>query len=488
MTSTVTAPLNEMAEDYGRKFWPNASATFEVTSPSTGEVLGHAPDCGQAEAKHAAESISAGFEEWRRRTPFERSAVMERWHDLVLANKEGIALLIAAEVGKPIRQARGEVDYANAFISWNAAESLRVSGEFLANSTGDRRQFVVSQPVGPAFGVTPWNFPAGMVTRSVAPALAAGCSIVLKPAEQSPLTALVLGSLWVEAGGPRDAFLVMPCRDPQPASAELIADHRIRKLTFTGSHAVGMKLYRDCADTMKAISLELGGHAPFLVFEDADIDTAVQEAINCKFRYGGQTCVCTNRLYVHESIASEFTSKYVQLASELVVGDPLDESTDIGPLIDEQGLTKVKRHVADAVDKGARLKVGGKALQGLYHEPTVLTAVNQDMNVMFEETFGPVAPIATFSTEREAIGLANNTRFGLAAYFWTRDVGRTFRLVDELNAGIIGANDGVPGGVAHAPFGGVKESGVGRAGGRWGLEEFLEPKYVSLRLPEGRAL
>lgn len=482
MSSVIN--LRHLAQEHSQQVWPAVSESFEVTSPATGETLARVADCGADEAQQASDAVSAAFQNWRRHTAFERSAILDRWHALVMAHREDIAQLIAAEVGKPIRQARSEIDYAASFISWNAAESLRQPGEILANTDVGRRQFVESKPVGPAYGITPWNFPAAMVTRAAAPALAAGCPIVLKPAEQSPLTALVLARLWEEAGGPRDVFMVLPCRRPQAVSAVLLGDHRIRKLAFTGSHAVGQHLYQQSAQTMKAISLELGGHAPFLVFDDADIDAAVVEAVNSKFRFGGQTCVCTNRIYVHRSIETEFKAAYIQGVSELKVGDPGDEETDIGPLIDEQGLAKVKHHVADGLSKGARIELGGRALGGLYHEPTIFSDVLGSMAMMSEETFGPVAPVASFDTDDEAIGLANNTRFGLAAYFWTRDMGRTFRLIDELEAGIIGANDGLPGGSGHTPFGGVKESGIGRSGGRWGLEAFLEPRYVSLRLSQ----
>lgn len=481
--SMVATSLASLAEEYARTSWQGVRGVLEVRSPATGELLGEVPECGAAEAERAADVAVDAFAQWRRRTAFDRSAVMRRWHELITAHCEELAQLIATEVGKPIVQARGEVDYANQFVSWNAEEILRRQGELLASPSRDQRLLVVQQPVGPALGITPWNFPAAMVTRTVAPALAAGCSMVLKPAEQSPLTALVLARLWEQAGGPPEVFQVLPCCDPRPASDVLMGDRRIRKLTFTGSQAVGMLLYRRAADTMKAISLELGGHAPFLVFEDADVEMAVAEAIKCKFRYGGQTCVCTNRIYVQNSIVDDFTSAYVEQVTRLKVGDPLDEGTDVGPLIDEAGLAKVVRHVTDATSRGASAVVGGRPGQGLYYEPTVLTGIDDDMDVMKEETFGPVAPVLSFRTEEEAVRRANNTPYGLSAYFWTKDVGRVFRLVEELEAGIIGANDGVPGGSAHVPFGGVKESGVGRAGGRWGLEEFLEPKYVSLRLP-----
>jgi succinate-semialdehyde dehydrogenase / glutarate-semialdehyde dehydrogenase len=481
--TAVTQLQGTLAQAYARDHFSGASREFDVLSPATGDVLGRAPDCDDADAARAVDRTMRGFESWRRRTAFDRARVMRAWHELIAANRQELACLIAAEVGKPIRQARAEVDYANAFVSWSAEEVLRLQGELLACAEPDRRAWAAPRPIGPAFGITPWNFPAAMPARTVAPALAAGCSIVLKPAEQSPLTAMALARLWEEAEGPPEAFQVLPCSSPATVSSVLLDDPRVRKLTFTGSHGVGAMLYRRAAETIKSVSLELGGHAPFLVFDDADVIAAAREAVKCKFRYGGQTCVCTNRIYVHERVADEFRSAYVEMTTGLRVGDPLDEETDVGPLIDEQALAKVEGHVADATAKGATVPVGGNALGGLFFEPTILEGVETGMRVMQEETFGPVAPIATFRTDAEAVRLANDTPYGLAAYFWTRDVGRLFTLAEDLDAGIIGANDGVPGGSAHVPFGGVKQSGVGRAGGRWGLEEYLEPKYVSVRLP-----
>ncbi len=473
----------EIAEKYAQERFPHASGAFDVLAPATGEVIGRAPDCDEQEAARAADGAVRAFEAWRRKTPFERSRVMLGWHERLVTHREELAQLIAAEVGKPIRQARAEADYADAFVSWSAEEVLRCQGELLASVASDHRAWAAPRPIGPAFGITPWNFPAAMPARTVAPALAAGCAIVLKPAEQSPLTALALARLWEEAGGPPETFQVLPCSSPAAVSGVLLDDSRIRKLTFTGSHAVGGMLYRRAAETIKSVSLELGGHAPFLVFEDADVSAAAREAVKCKFRYGGQTCVCTNRIYVHERVAEEFRSVYAEMTTQLRVGDPLDEATDVGPLVDGQALSKVEHHVADATAKGARVTVGGNALGGLFYEPTILDGVEKSMQVMREETFGPVAPLATFRNDAEAVRLANDTPYGLAAYFWTRDAGRLFTLAEDLDAGIIGANDGVPGGSAHVPFGGVKQSGVGRAGGRWGLEEYLEPKYVSVRLP-----
>jgi succinate-semialdehyde dehydrogenase / glutarate-semialdehyde dehydrogenase len=319
------------------------------------------------------------------------------------------------------------------------------------------------------------------VTRKAAPALAAGCSLILKPAEQTPISALNLAALWEEAGGPAGTFQVLTASNPVPVSDTLLSDPRIRKITFTGSTEVGKLLYRKSADTVKKISLELGGHAPFLIFEDADLEQAVKESVACKFRNTGQTCVCTNRIYVQASIADEFAERYAAAARTLKVGDPLESSTDIGPLVSKEGLQKVKFHVQDAVSKGAKILTGGKPLKGLYFEPTVLTNVDDDMQMMYEETFGPVAPIATFETDEEAIQMANDTPYGLASYIYTNDLSRAFKVSEALEYGIVGVNDGIPS-VAHAPFGGVKESGVGREGGHWGLEEYLEVKYVSMAL------
>jgi succinate-semialdehyde dehydrogenase / glutarate-semialdehyde dehydrogenase len=335
--------------------------------------------------------------------------------------------------------------------------------------------------VGPVFAITPWNFPLAMVTRKAAPALAAGCTFILKPAEQSPISALHMVALWEEAGGPPGTLQILPASNPVPLSDALISDARIRKITFTGSTEVGKLLYRKSADTVKRISLELGGHAPFLIFEDADIEQAVKESIACKFRNTGQTCVCTNRIYVHSSIADAFSKRYAEVASSLKVGDPLDPTMDLGPLVDKQGLAKVKFHVQDAVSKGAKILTGGKPIKGLFFQPTVLINVDDDMQLMREETFGPIAPIATFDTTEEAIELANDAPFGLASYLYTNDLSRAFKVAEALEYGIVGVNDGIPS-IPSAPFGGVKESGIGREGGKWGLEEYLEVKFISMGL------
>ena len=476
------AILDSSRPRYLTDTWHEAKRTFKVTNPATGKTVAEVADCGVAEAAQAAETATGAFETWKTTTAFERSEILMRWHDLILANQDDLARTMTEEMGKPIKESRGEIAYAAGFVKWYAEEAKRVYGETMPSHVADKRLLALKQPVGPVFAVTPWNFPAAMVTRKAAPALAAGCTFILKPAEQTPLSALHLAALWEEAGGPAGTLQVLPCRDPVELSDTLLADPRIRKITFTGSTEVGKILYKKAADTVKKISLELGGHAPFIVFEDADIERAVTEAMACKYRNAGQTCVCTNRIYVQASVLDAFTERYAAAARQLTVGDPLDASTDIGPLVDAQGLEKVKAHVADALQKGAELVTGGHALDGFYFEPTVLTGVTSDMLLMSEETFGPVAPIISFDTEDEAVRLANDTPYGLAAYFYTNDLSRAFRVAEALEYGIIGVNDGVPS-TPYVPFGGVKQSGLGREGGHWGIDEYLETKYVSLGLP-----
>jgi succinate-semialdehyde dehydrogenase / glutarate-semialdehyde dehydrogenase len=461
--------------------WKEAKKTFAVSNPATLQALAEVADCGPEEAKEAADVAFGAFEAWRQETAFKRGEVLARWRDLILKNVDDVARTMSLEMGKPITEAKGEVAYSAGFVSWYAEEAKRVYGETVPSQVEHKRLLVLKQPVGPVYAVTPWNFPAAMVTRKAAPALAAGCTVVLKPAEQTPLTALRLAELWEEAGGPAGTLQVLPTSEPGPLSDVFLEDPRIRKLSFTGSTEVGRMLYEKAARTIKKVSLELGGHAPFLVFDDADLDKAVREVIACKFRNAGQTCVCTNRVYIQEGILEAFTERYSEAAKVLKVGDPLDESTQIGPLVDEQGLEKVKTHVADALDKGARLVTGGKPLEGLYFEPTVLAGVTGEMRLMHEETFGPVAPILSFGSDEEAIQAANDTPYGLAAYFYTNDLSRAFKVAERLDYGIVGVNDGLPS-VPHVPFGGMKFSGVGREGGKWGLEEFLEVKYVSMAL------
>jgi succinate-semialdehyde dehydrogenase / glutarate-semialdehyde dehydrogenase len=463
--------------------WRSTARTFPVRNPATGETLAQVSDCGTDEAQRALEAAVEAFPAWKATPGAERGRILRRWNDLMLREAEPLARTMSLEMGKPIRESRGEVKYAASFVEYYAEAARRIGGEMLPAPFAHKRFLVRHEPVGPAYGITPWNFPAAMVTRKAGPALAAGCPFILKPAEQSPLTALILARTWEEAGGPKGTLQVLPALDPVPVSKVLISDPRMRKLTFTGSTEVGRLLYAQAAQTLKRVSLELGGNAPFLVFEDADLDKAVREVAASKFRNSGQTCICTNRILVQEEVQPRFTQAFSDLTASLKVGDPMMEDTDIGPLVDEQGFAKVCAAVEDAVAQGAQVAVGGQKRGGLFYAPTVLTGVRRGMKVLDEETFGPVAPIAPFRDEADAIAMANATSYGLAAYLWTRDLGRAFRVAEALEYGMVGVNDGVPSAMApNAPFGGMKDSGVGREGGPWGLDEYLEVKLVSLGL------
>ena len=473
----------EIQRHYLTDSWREAEKTFLLYNPATGQSIAEVANCGVEEAKEAAEVATDAFDVWKRTTAYERAAILERWYNLILEHMGDLARTMSTEMGKPISEAKGEVSYAAGFVKWYAEESKRIYGETIPSHSEDRRMLTVKQPVGPVFAITPWNFPAAMITRKAAPALAAGCTIILKPAEQTPLSALHLATLWQEAGGPKGTLQVLPTADPGPLSEVLLDDPRIRKLTFTGSTEIGKLLYAKAAKTVKRVSLELGGHAPYLLFEDADIEQAVQEVLACKFRNAGQTCVCTNRIYVQRGILDEFTERFTEEVRKMVIGDPLVEATQIGPLVNKQGLDKVQAHVQDALDKGAKVVTGGNALGGLYFEPTVLSSVTSEMLLMREETFGPVAPILSFDHEEEAIRMANDVPYGLAAYIYTNDLRRAFKVSEALEYGIVGVNDGLPSS-PQAPFGGVKDSGIGREGGKWGIEEYLEVKYVSMKLAQ----
>jgi succinate-semialdehyde dehydrogenase/glutarate-semialdehyde dehydrogenase len=456
--------------------------SFDIVNPATSAVIDRAPDASVEEARQAVERSVAAFGPWKGKTPFERSAILRKWYELILKDEDTLAKMMTQEMGKPITESRGEVKYAAAFVEWYAEEAKRAYGDIIPSHAGNKRLLAMRQPVGPVYAVTPWNFPAAMVTRKVAPALAAGCTVVLKPAEQSPLTAIRLEELWAQAGGPPEVFQVLTTSDPAAVSQVFFDDARVRKLTFTGSTEVGMKLYEKAAKTIKRVSLELGGHAPFIICDDADVPAAVQQVMASKFRNAGQTCVCANRIYVHDTLQSAFADRMAEGISNLRVGDPMSDQTQVGPLVDQQGLEKVSAHVEDALNKGARAVVGGKRRDGLFFDPTLLTGVARGMRILEEETFGPVAPIVGFTDEAEIIRAANATPYGLAAYVWTKDLGRAFRIAEQLDYGIVGVNDGLPA-VPHAPFGGVKFSGIGREGGPWGMDEYLDVRYVSIALP-----
>lgn len=461
--------------------WSSTTTSFDVISPATGAQLASVADCGPDEARAAADASVAAFETWRRTTAYERAALLSKWNDLILRDEAWLGELMAREMGKPVTEARGEARYAGGFVSYYAAEAIRVHGETIPSQFARKRLLVNARPVGPVYAVTPWNFPAAMITRKSAPALAAGCTMVIKPAEQSPLTALHLAKLWEEAGGPAGTLQILPCRDPVPVSRVLMDDARIRKLSFTGSTEVGMLLYAQAARTMKRMSLELGGHAPFIVFADADVQAAVREVVASKFRNAGQTCVCANRVYVHATLVDQFTALLATAAAELRVGDPLDAATQVGPLVDDAAVAKVESHVADARARGASVVTGGSRREGRFFSPTVLAGVTTGMRILEEETFGPVAPVISFVDDDSVVRAANSTTAGLAAYIWTRDLSRAFRVSEALDYGIVGVNDGVPS-TPQAPFGGVKFSGLGREGGHQGIAEYLDVQYVSLGL------
>ncbi|HEY8507632.1 MAG TPA: NADP-dependent succinate-semialdehyde dehydrogenase [Steroidobacteraceae bacterium] len=460
--------------------WVNADngATVPVHNPATSEVIGTVPKMGRAETRRAIEAAAAAMPAWAAKTAKERAVILRRWHDLMMANQEDLAILMTAEQGKPLAESRGEIAYAASFIEWFAEEGKRLYGDVIPPHQADKRIVVLRQPVGVVAAITPWNFPSAMIARKVAPALAAGCTFVCKPATQTPFSALAMAELGARAGIPPGVLNIVT-GDSGEIGGEMTSNPTVRKLTFTGSTEVGKKLMAQSAGTLKKLSMELGGNAPFIVFDDADLDAAVQGAIASKYRNTGQTCVCANRLLVQSGVYEAFTRKLVEAVSALRVGDGLKGPTDQGPLIDEKALAKVEEHIADAVAKGARVACGGRrhALGGTFFEPTVLTDVTSAMLVAREETFGPVAPLFRFETEQDAIRMANDTEFGLAAYFYTRDLGRSWRVSEALEYGIVGVNTGLIS-TEVAPFGGVKESGFGREGSKYGILDYTELKYL----------
>jgi len=460
--------------------WQEAAdgAVIEVRNPADGTLVGSVPALGAQAVEQAVAAADKAFKGWSRLAPQERSAVLMRWFQLILANADDIAALMTAEQGKPLAEAKGEVRYAASFIEWFAEEAKRTYGDVIPAPQADKRLVVIKQPVGVCAAITPWNFPAAMITRKVAPALAAGCTIIVKPAEQTPLTALALGELAVQAGVPAGVLQIVT-GDARVVGGVLTASDKVRKLSFTGSTEVGRILMAQCAPTIKRLSLELGGNAPFIVFDDADLEAAVEGALVSKYRNAGQTCVCANRLYVQSGIYDAFAERLTQRVQALAVGAGTQPGVLIGPLIDDSAVDKVESHVADAVAKGAKVMTGGKrhALGGLFYEPTVLTGVTQQMRVAREETFGPVAPLFRFDTEEEVIAMANDTEFGLAAYFFTENAGRAWRVGEALEYGMVGHNTGLISNEV-APFGGVKQSGLGREGSKYGIDEYLEMKYL----------
>ncbi|ALT79520.1 NAD-dependent succinate-semialdehyde dehydrogenase [Paucibacter sp. KCTC 42545] len=477
---TTTSLLREQAYLAGRWVGADDGRHFDVHNPATGERLGHVPLMGEAETQRAIAAADQAWGPWRRRSAKERAAVLRRWFELMLTHSEALAQLMTREQGKPLAEARGEVAYAASFIEWFAEEGKRIYGETIPSPLSDRRLLVLREPIGVCAAITPWNFPLAMITRKVAPALAAGCPIIVKPAEGTPFSALALAALAEEAGVPGGVLQVIT-GDARAIGGELTRNPVVRKLSFTGSTEVGRRLYAQSAPTIKKLSLELGGNAPFIVFEDADLDAAVEGAMISKFRNAGQTCVCANRIYVHEQVYEAFADKLCAAVARLKVGNGLDDGVQQGPLIDAAAVAKVEAHIADAVAKGARVLLGGQrhALGGSFFAPTVLADVRADMAVAREETFGPLAPLFKFSSDAEVIALANDTEFGLASYFYSRDIGRVWRVAEELEYGMVGVNTGLISNEV-APFGGVKQSGLGREGAHQGIEDYVVTKYVAM--------
>lgn len=463
--------------------WKDAEGggTCEVHNPATGAVLGTVPDMGATETRNAIEAAHAAQPAWAGKTARERAQILRRLHDLMLRHQDDLALLMTAEQGKPLAEARGEVAYSASFIEWFAEEAKRLYGDTVPGHAADKRILVLRQPVGVVAAITPWNFPSAMLGRKLGPALAAGCTVVCKPALQTPYSALAIAVLAERAGVPAGVLNIVTGQDAVAIGGEMTSHPKVRKLSFTGSTGVGKKLMAQCADGMKRLSLELGGNAPFIVFDDADLDAAVDGAIASKFRNTGQTCVCANRLFVQDGVYDAFARKLVEAVAKLRVGDGLAGPTDQGPLIDANALAKVEQHVADARAKGAKVVAGGQrhALGGTFYAPTVLVDVDASMQIAREETFGPVAPLFRFQREADAVALANDTEAGLAGYFYTRDLARAFRVAEALECGIVGVNTGLIS-TEVAPFGGVKQSGVGREGSRYGLHDYTELKYVCL--------
>ena len=465
--------------------WVDSKETFAVTNPATDELIASVSNLGSKDAELAIKAAEQALPAWRNKIGKERAQIMRKWFDLIIENTKDLATLMTLEQGKPLAEASGEVVYGASFVEWFAEEAKRVAGSIPTTTWGDKRMMVLKQPIGVCVAITPWNFPIAMITRKIAPALAAGCTIVIKPAELTPLSALALAELAVRAGIPDGVINIITADANQSVviGKALCASPTVRHLSFTGSTEVGRILMEQCAPTVKKIALELGGHAPFIVFEDADIDAAVIGAISSKFRNSGQTCVCANRFYVHKKVQDQFVEKFAKAITAIKVGNGMEPGITQGPLIEAAALEKVEKHVADAISKGAKLVTGGKRsiASKNFYEPTILSNVNNQMLITYEETFGPVAPIIPFETDEEVIALANNSQFGLASYFYSRDIGRIWKVAEALEYGMVGVNTGIISNEV-APFGGVKQSGLGREGSVYGMDEYLEMKYVCVGL------
>ncbi|NTB94956.1 NAD-dependent succinate-semialdehyde dehydrogenase [Agrobacterium tumefaciens] len=458
-----------------------ATKTFDVLNPATGEVIASLPDMGAADTRAAIDAAHSAQPAWAARPAKERAAILRKWYELMVENADQLAAVLTAEMGKPLAEARGEILYAASYVEWFSEEAKRIYGETIPGPASDRRLLVIRQPVGVVGTITPWNFPAAMIARKVAPALAVGCAVVSKPAEQTPLSALALGKLAEQAGVPAGVFNIIVGEDGPAIGKEICGNDKVRKVSFTGSTEVGRILMRQCADQIKKVSLELGGNAPLIVFDDADLDAAVEGAIASKYRNAGQTCVCANRIYVQSGVYDAFASKLAAKVKAMAVGDGFEKGVVIGPLIDEQAIAKVEEHIEDALSKGARVVTGGKRRDGAgtFFTPTVLTGVDSSMKLAREETFGPVAPLFRFEGVDDVIRQSNDTEFGLAAYFFSSDIGKIWRVAEALEYGMVGVNTGLIS-TETAPFGGIKQSGLGREGSRHGVEDYLEMKYICM--------
>ena len=458
----------------------NNNQKIEVNNPATLKIIGTVPNCGKEETKLAISKAYDSWKSWRNKTALERSSILRKWNDLILENQEDLARIMTIEQGKPLTESRGEIIYAASFVEWFAEEAKRVYGDTIPDRFTDRRILVLKQSVGVVGAITPWNFPSSMITRKCAPALAVGCPVVIKPASQTPYSALALAVLAEEAGFPKGVINIIT-GSAKEIGLELTSNLNVRKVSFTGSTEVGKILLAQCATSVKKVSMELGGHAPFIAFDDCDVDQAVVGAMQSKFRNTGQTCVCANRLFIHEKIYDEFLNKLTKQVSNIKVGNGLEENITSGPLIDHYSLEKVKEHVSDAVNIGSKIAIGGDvhSLGGNFYQPTVLYNVTTKAKITYEETFGPVAPLYKFSSDEEVIDMANDTEYGLASYFYSRDIGRIWKVAENLEYGIVGINTGLPS-KAEIPFGGMKQSGLGREGSKYGLDDFLEIKYINI--------